>query len=69
MLRPIVIDRTRLVAKQWLEELSRNDWTLAGLCPIVQQRTCPVVNGTSLETTGLGRGASGLGTVLHLVTT
>ena len=36
---------------------------------IVIKLTCPVVNGTSLETTGLGRAASGPGTVLRSIIT
>ena len=39
------------------------------LRPVVIKLTRPVVNGTSLETTGLGRGASNLGTVLRPVIT
>ena len=39
MLRPIVTDRTRPVAKQRLGELSGNDQTLASRRPVVQQRS------------------------------
>ena len=69
VLRSVVQDRMRPITKHRLGELSRNDRTLAGLRLVVIKLTRLVMNGTSLETTGLSRGAFGLGTVMRPVIT
>ena len=69
VLRSVVQDRMRPITKHRLGELSRNDRTLAGLRLVVIKLTRLVMNGTSLEMTGLGRGTSGLGIVLRPIIT
>ena len=69
MLRPIMTDQTCSVTVEQLWELSGLDQTLLVLRSVVIKLTRSVMNGTSLEMTGLGRGASGLSTVLCPVMT
>ena len=52
VLRPVVQERTRPVAKPRFRKLFENDRTLACLRPIAYNRTHPVTTGTLLEVTG-----------------
>ena len=52
VLRPVVQERTCPDAKQRFGELSENDRTLAGLCPIGRDRTRPIASSTLLEVIG-----------------